>query len=133
MRFLATMDGYNEQTGPSTGYRSMGSNFITHDGDKSYYNMTTVGSANIPSPQNPMNHPTPSFMKVFDLDLVGNNPQEVPDRFQKGVHPEWLYSYGTYQFVESQGSANSNKSIAYWDMYCNQPYFNGRGFLFNAA
>ena len=97
---------------------------ITHEGNSSFLNLEAPldlgnSSGTNPNQRNPV-QPTPSFMKVFDIDLVGKNPQEIPDKFVKGKHPEWLYAYGTYQFVEPQGSSNSNKSIAFWDQYYNR-------------
>ena len=122
MSFFEDFGSSNMMTTPS----------ITHEGHRSYLNLeepldlTTASNTNSDQP-NPVQ---PSFMKVFDINLVGTNPQEVPDKFIKGKHPEWLYVYGTYQFVEPQGSANSNKSIAFWDQYYNRPFFYGRGYLF---
>ena len=107
---------------------------ITQEGQRTYLNLgvpSDLGNSSGSDVNQPnSNQPAPSFMKVFDIDLVGNNPQEIPDKFVKGKHPEWVYAYGTYQFVEPQGSTNSNKSIAFWDQYQNRPFFYGKGYLF---
>ena len=132
--FQLKMESFNYQPATSSGFSNIPSGQITQDGENTFYNLTPSRSVNTScsntSHPNSNPKPAPSFMKVFDIELVGQNPLVIPDRFQKGIHPEWLFSYGTYQFVEPMGSANSNKSIAYWDMYYNRPYFYGRGFLF---
>ena len=100
---------------------------ITQEGQRTYLNLgvpSNLGNSSGSNVNQPnANQPAPSFMKAFDIDLIGNNPQEIPDKFVKGKHPEWVYAYGTYQFVEPQGSTNSNKSIAFWDQYHNRPFF----------
>ena len=128
--FQCKMSGFDDPM--SFGLMNMQS--ISQEGNRSYLNLDSPLNMSKPSGSN-MNEqntiqPTPSFMKVFDVNLVGKNPQEIPDGFIKGKHPEWLYVYGTYQFVEPQGSTNSNKSIAFWDQYYNRPFFYGKGYLF---
>ena len=56
---------------------------------------------------------TPSFMHNFDVELVGAPGQSHPEKFQKGIHPEWTHSYGQMIFVEPTNP--QPLALAYWD------------------
>ena len=60
--------------------------------------MSNVDLANVLMQPPPLT--TPSFMRNFDVELVGKPGQPYPEKFLKGRDPEWTHSYGQMIFIE---------------------------------
>ena len=108
---------------------------IFFEGERSYRNLSGTSSSTMSMDDGSMTRNLsdqnstqiqPSFMKNFDVDIVGH-PQEFIPKFEQGKHPQWIQVYGTNQFVES--TQTSQKSLAFWDYHAKAAFFYGFGYL----